>query len=105
MHIRVHAPALVRGCLLHDYYCYDHHGPDRPKWHWARHDLTAAENAKKDFGIDATEADMIANHMWPIHPLRFPVCVEGWILILADKKVAAKERFKKKKPSAEQPAE
>ncbi len=92
MHIKVIPSVLVRGCLLHDYYLYDHHGETRPRWHWTRHGVIAANNAIRDFHISAQEADMIANHMWPLHPLRFPFCVEGWILVLADKKVAIRDR-------------
>ena len=91
MRIPVDKRALVRGCLLHDYYLYNHHTSERKKWHWARHDLYAAINADRDFGIDDREADIIANHVWPIHPMRFPLMREGWILVLADKKVAAVE--------------
>ena len=93
MRIKVSPSTLVRGCLLHDYYLYDQHSEDRPKWHWSRHGIYAAQNAMRDFHVSATEADMIAHHMWPLHPFRFPLCVEGWILILADKKVAVKDRL------------
>ena len=95
--IPVDERALVRGCLLHDYWLYDCHKKGHPSFHLSLHGLRAAKNAKRDFGIGPLEADMISNHMWPIHPFRFPLCMEGWILIIADKKVSIRERFSSKK--------
>lgn len=94
--IKVNPSSLVRGSLLHDYFLYDCHGPERPFFHLTTHGAKAAKNAMRDFGINPIEADMIANHMWPIDPIHFPLCVEGWILTLADKRVSIKERFQKK---------
>ena len=90
---KVNAKILVRGCLLHDYFLYDCHQKGHPKWHWFFHGVHAAMNALHDFNINEVEADMIANHMWPLHPLRFPVHPEGWLLVYADKKVAIKDAF------------
>ncbi|MCR5349167.1 MAG: HD family phosphohydrolase [Bacilli bacterium] len=97
LQIKVDPGSLVRGCLLHDYFLYDCHAKGHPWFHMTRHGMMAAQNAMRDFGINPVEADMIANHMWPLHPFRFPLCIEGWILTLADKKVSVKERFTKKK--------
>ena len=101
MRIKVHAPSLVRGALLHDYYCYDPHAPGHPWLHLAHHGIRAAKNAMRDFGINEIEADMIVNHMWPIPPFRFPSSNEGWILTLADKLVSVKERFSHKEKTLE----
>ena len=94
--LKVDAASLVRGSLLHDYWGYDCHAKGHPKFHLIRHDLRAAKKAMEDFGVNPIEADMIANHMWPLHPHRFPTCIEGWILVIADKKVSVRERFNKK---------
>ncbi len=93
MKVHVHPSALVRGCLLHDYFLYDPHGADKKRFHLRFHGIRAAKNAMRDFGINTVETDMIMNHMWPLHPFRFPICVEGWLLILADKQVSCTERF------------
>jgi len=95
MHIKVDVKKLVRGCLLHDYYLYNHRSEERIPWHLTRHPKIAAENAQRDFNISLVEYDMIASHMWPITFLRFPICREGWILVYADKVVSIKERFQK----------
>lgn len=92
-HIRVDIKALVRGSLLHDYYRYNHRTGERMKWHLLRHGYVAMINATRDFNIGPIEQDMIANHMWPLHPFRFPKTIEGWILIWADKVTAVKDRY------------
>ncbi|MBE6127439.1 MAG: phosphohydrolase [Erysipelotrichaceae bacterium] len=96
-HFKVNASILVRGCLLHDYFLYDCHEKGHPKHHWFLHGIHAAMNAMHDFGINEVEADMIANHMWPLHPLRFPIHPEGWLLVYSDKKEAFKDAFGKKR--------
>ena len=100
--IKVNPSSLVRGCLLHDYWGYDCHAKGHPRFHLIRHGNFAAKHSMADFGINPIEEDMIANHMWPLHPLRFPVCIEGWILINADKRVSWHERFDKAKATASQ---
>ena len=103
--LQVDAKSLVRGCLLHDYWCYDCHAKGHPGWHLFLHGIRAAKNAEQDFGINFLEADMITNHMWPLHPFRFPISVEAWLLCLADKKVSILERFPKKKKEREKAVE
>ena len=95
MHIKVDVEKLVRGCLLHDYYLYNHRTEERIPHHLLHHPKVAAENAQRDFNVGPIESDMILSHMWPITFFRFPICTEGWILVYADKIVSLKERFQK----------
>ena len=93
---KVDPEALVRGCLLHDYYLYNHRTSERIKWHLFRHPLFAARNAKRDFNVDKTVEHMIKSHMWPLTPFHIPACRESWILMNADKAVSYWERFPKR---------
>jgi uncharacterized protein len=78
--------SLVRAALLHDFFLYDWHTPEK-MWslHGWTHPVTAAENAKKHFQISDKEYSLIRSHMWPYTLLHPPVYPEGWIICLADK--------------------
>ena len=83
--------ALVKGALLHDYFLYDWHLPDRThRLHGFTHPRRAAENAERDFGLTRVERDMIRTHMFPM-TLIPPRYTESRILCAADKIVAAQE--------------
>ena len=83
--------SLVRGALLHDYFLYDWHVKDRGRPnHALHHARMALENARRDYDINETEADIIGNHMFPVVPVP-PRTREGWIVCMADKISAARE--------------
>jgi uncharacterized protein len=84
--------SLVRGALLHDFFLYDWHRPEK-MWscHGWTHPVTAAENAKRYFNISEKEYSIIRTHMWPYTLLHLPGCREGWIVCLADKICSARE--------------
>lgn len=85
LHIRVDRRALVRGALLHDYFLYDWHVPDRShRMHGLTHARRALQNAERDFELSGIERDMIARHMFPLN-FTPPHCREGAILCVADK--------------------
>ena len=87
---------LVRGALLHDYFLYDWHTPE--KWHRLhgfKHPFFALENAKREYEIDCILEDMIKKHMFPLIPIP-PMYKESWVLCLADKICATKETIKRK---------
>jgi uncharacterized protein len=86
--------ALVRGALLHDFFLYDWHLPQN-MWslHGWTHPVTAAENARRIFGISDKEYSLVRTHMWPYTALHPPKYKEGWIICLADKIVSAHETF------------
>ena len=90
---------LIKAALLHDYFLYDWHvDKDKSggKKHSYRHPHIAADNAKRDFGLDDVEENAIRSHMWPLGN-SFPKSKEAWILFEADKDSAFKETFKEGK--------
>ena len=74
--------SLITGALLHDYFLYDWHdkedGHKRP--HGFYHPSAALANAKR--------------HMFPLTPIP-PVCLEGWVVCIADKICSTKETIKR----------
>ena len=90
--------SLVRAALLHDFFLYDWHVPEK-MWslHGWTHPVTAAENAKKYFNVSDKEYSLIRSHMWPYTLLHPPVYREGWIVCLADKMVSAWETLFKRR--------
>jgi uncharacterized protein len=93
--------SLVRGALLHDFFLYDWHTPEK-MWslHGWTHPVLAAENGRKYFGISDKEASLIRTHMWPWTLLHPPQYREGWIICAADKLCSAAETlFRWRKPS------
>lgn len=91
--LRVHVDerALVRGALLHDYFLYDWHVPDKShRLHGFTHARRALENAERDFVLGEIERNMILTHMFPLN-LRPPKYRESVILCLADKICATRE--------------
>jgi uncharacterized protein len=95
--------SLVRAALLHDFFLYDWHVPEK-MWslHGWTHPVRAVENGRKYFGISGKEASMIRSHMWPWTLLHPPVCREGWIICAADKLCSAAETlFRWRKPAVQ----
>jgi uncharacterized protein len=84
--------SLVRAALLHDFFLYDWHTPEK-MWslHGWTHPVTAAENARAAFGISDKEYSLIRTHMWPYTLFHPPKYREGWIICLADKIVSLQE--------------
>ncbi len=90
---KVDYKTLVRGCLLHDYFLYDWHVYDKShRLHGFHHARVAMINAKRDFGLNKIEENMIYTHMFPLN-LRIPKYKESIILCLSDKICAVKEMF------------
>lgn len=83
--------ALVRGALLHDYFLYDWHIPDKShRLHAFSHPRKALLNARNDFYVDRIQENMILSHMFPISAV-LPNCRESLLLCAADKICAACE--------------
>ncbi|MDR3173247.1 MAG: HD domain-containing protein [Treponema sp.] len=93
--------SLVRAALLHDFFLYDWHTPER-MWslHGWTHPVIAAENARTAFGISDKEYSLIRTHMWPYTLLHPPQYREGWLLCLADKIVSLRETIFCRKKTA-----
>lgn len=91
LHIKTNERSLVRGALLHDYFMYDWHIPDRGhRLHGFTHAARALENAVRDFDTDRIERNIIARHMFPLN-LTPPRYIESIIVCIADKICAACE--------------
>ena len=84
--------SLVRSALLHDFFLYDWHTPEK-MWslHGWTHPITAAKNAQKYFYANDKEYSMIRTHMWPWTLFHPPSHGEGWIIVMADKLISLKE--------------
>ena len=88
--------SLVRGALLHDYFLYDWHIPERGRpLHGFYHPKTALDNARRDYGVNDTESDIIRHHMFPL-TLIPPRTREGLVVCLADKICAFRETPRRK---------
>ncbi len=86
---------LVRGALLHDYFLYDWHIPDKThRLHGFRHPAVACRNAEEDFSLTAAERDIIQKHMFPL-TLMPPSCRESLLVSLADKVCSLYETMRK----------
>jgi uncharacterized protein len=81
--------SLVRSALLHDFFLYDWHVPEK-MWslHGWTHPVTAAKNAQRYFNIGDKEYSLIRSHMWPYTLLHPPCYREGWIICFADKAIS-----------------
>ena len=88
--------SLITGALLHDYFLYDWHdkedGHKRP--HGFYHPSAALANAERDFEINIRTKNIIKRHMFPLTPIP-PVCLEGWVVCIADKICSTKETIKR----------
>ena len=93
--MKVKEEDLVRGAMLHDYFLYDWHDPDpdRPL-HGFYHPKAALKNARRDYGVNAREEDIILHHMFPL-TLSPPRTKEGLLVCLADKLCAVRETVKR----------
>ena len=91
--IRFSDGELIRGALLHDYFLYDWHVPDKShRWHGFFHPGKALANAKRDFRLTEREKDIIAKHMFPM-TLYPPKCRESALICIVDKVCSAYEVF------------
>lgn len=95
LNINVDENALIRGCLLHDFFLYDKYECPKHKIHAFYHAKVATENAEKYFGINKIEKDMILKHMFPLC-IGIPRYKETWIITLTDKYCAIAEKFANK---------
>lgn len=89
--LKVDKKSLIKGALLHDYFLYDWHVSDKShRLHGFTHPRASWRNAKRDFGLNKKEENMILSHMFPLGP-KIPMYKESWILTIADKYCATRE--------------
>lgn len=84
---------LIRGALLHDYFLYDWHYPDREhphRLHGFFHPARALRNASAEYNLTEREKDIIRKHMWPLTVV-LPKYKETWIVTAADKLCSLRE--------------
>ena len=96
LHLKIDEESMIKCALLHDYFLYDWHDENHPKFHGFRHAAIAAENANRDFGLTEKEYKAIRSHMFPLN-LRLPTSREALLLTIADKYCAASETIKTRK--------
>lgn len=97
LRIRVDKEALLKGALLHDYFLYDWHEPNKAHaMHGFRHPRTALFNAKRDYSLNKREENIILRHMFPLTFIP-PTCKEAWIVCLVDKYCAIRETIQGRK--------
>lgn len=87
LHISCSKRELVRGALLHDYFLYDWHIPDKENphnLHGFYHPGVALRNAAREYELTEREKNIIERHMWPLTVVP-PACREAWIVTAADK--------------------
>lgn len=87
LHAHSSKKELIRGALLHDYFLYDWHKPDKEhphRLHGFYHPGTALRNASREYELTDREKDIIKKHMWPLTVMP-PMCREAWIVTTADK--------------------
>jgi uncharacterized protein len=84
--IELDSRSIIRGAILHDFYLYDWHTPDKShKLHGFIHPGVALGNSKKYFQLNPIEADIIEKHMWPLTLTKPPKYREALLVCIVDK--------------------
>lgn len=98
---KVDIEAILVAAILHDYYLYDwRKDKSKKKHHGQRHPYIAAEQAKRDFGVNELVQTIIKSHMWPMNFKEYPKTMEAKVLSFVDKGVALRESLCSKKHKA-----
>ncbi len=94
LHIKVKEREMARGAMLHDFYLYNIQESGLSAWrHGTGHPEVALKNAESEFELTPREKNIIYSHMWPLTLTHIPRCRESFIVSLADKYAASKERL------------
>lgn len=95
LNIKCDLESLIIGGLLHDYFLYDWHIPDKTHHlHGFTHPNKAFLNAKRDWKINSIEENIIKSHMFPLTPV-LPRHKESIIVCIIDKYCSIVEILKK----------
>jgi len=94
LRFRLDLKSLIRGALLHDFYFYDWHIPDKShRLHGFVHPVFALRNSRKYFKLNKIEEDIIEKHMWPLTITRVPRFKEAMLVCMIDKYCSLAETF------------
>ena len=86
LRLKLDMKSVIRGALLHDFYLYDWHIPDKShKLHGFVHPSFALKNSGKYFKLNKIEEDIIEKHMWPLTLTRVPRFREAFLVCFIDK--------------------
>jgi uncharacterized protein len=86
--------SIIRGAMLHDFYLYDWHIPDKShRLHGYVHPGFALTNARKYFTLNPIEEDIIKKHMWPMTISKVPLYKESMLVSIVDKICSLAETF------------
>jgi uncharacterized protein len=86
--------SVIRGAMLHDFYLYDWHVPEKShRLHGFSHPGVALINARKILTLNPIEADIIEKHMWPLTLRKIPAYREAMLVCLVDKFCSLTETF------------
>lgn len=84
--LRYDSRSIIRGAMLHDFYLYDWHIPDKShRLHGFVHPGFALKNARRYFTLNPIEEDIIEKHMWPMTLTKVPLYKESMLVSLVDK--------------------
>lgn len=91
LNIKCDMESLIVGALLHDYFLYDWHIPNKThRLHGFTHPQKALYNARRDWKLNCIEEDIIKKHMFPL-TLVPPIYKESLIVCMIDKYCAILE--------------
>lgn len=86
LRIRRNIRSVARGAMLHDFYLYDWHIPDKShRLHGFFHPEKSLKNAEKHFEINWIEKHIIETHMWPLTIRKIPRNKESAVVCIVDK--------------------
>lgn len=90
--------SIARGAMLHDFYLYDWHVPDKShRLHGFFHPAKSLKNAEHHFELGDLEKEIIETHMWPLTIRKIPKSREALIVCFVDKICSLVEIFTNKK--------
>lgn len=96
--IKVDIRSVARGAMLHDFYLYDWHVPDKShRFHGFFHPEKSLKNAEQHFSLNSLERQIIESHMWPLTLRKIPKNRESLIVCFMDKICSIGEIFAPKK--------
>lgn len=92
--IKADIRSIARGAMLHDFYLYDWHVPDKShRLHGFFHPAKSLKNAENHFELGNLEREIIETHMWPLTIRKIPKSRESAVVCFVDKICSLVEIF------------